>query len=427
MRDGRKVRGRWWLLFAGVVLGGCGCPTETTGSYEDLDRARQAPGRSLTHRPWRLAPTPLGRVVIGWSDAGAPVLFDSRSGAVIDEASPSPPDRSGSGRDVAWDPYQQRVLRLDCDPDEQSGEISTLSVTGLQTGWPSWARQEHRAWVDGRARLWPLPDGIVVFEEGLGERWRLLRDDGVPTASVAASRPASVWSYPRDAGLEILALGHGPAGGGPALQRLEGLVSAEQGVRVCTRPLRVAPTTIPPTARMVPWRPADDTASTELALVVDLAAGRPLIHLLGPAGPLAKAMLGVRQRFGRLEQALALPGPRRGRRGLVVLLMSRPSAVVVATADADFARVSAAMLELPGATRVEDRFFGRAALGVAANRVLAATDAGVWAIGIRSQGREVSLALDRRFDGSRLRGPLAGPLAATWQLEASRRPREASE
>jgi hypothetical protein len=250
----------------------------------------------------------------------------------------------------------------------------------------------------------------VVFEEGLGERWKLLRDDGVPTVSVAAARPSSIWSQSTSDGQRLVALGYGPSGSRPALQQTEALVSARQLGAVCTTPLGVAPTTVPPTARMVPWRDGTDSGPSDRAVLVDLADGRLVLRLLAPRRASRELAVPHRRRYGRIEQVLMLPGHLADHRRGLAILLSAPSSLLVASMDAAPSIVDADTLELPGIVRVQDRFFGRDALAVAPDRLLVATDSGVWAVRVDTARGSLRLERDGDFDGSLLRGPLAGPL-----------------
>jgi hypothetical protein len=264
--------------------------------------------------------------------------------------------------------------------------------------------------VDGQARLWPAPAGIVVFERGYAEIWKLLRDDGLPTASLAASPPASVVGRSTEAGLHLTALSYGPPGSAPALLRTQTLVTTDSLAALCSEPLCATPMTVPPSARLVRWDRRGDDGERGDSVLVDLAAGRPVLRPVAEESAGAPLPVTMGGRFGRIEQALALPPTGRQSRRRLALLLSDPTALAVIATDAGATAATGATLELPGAPRPTDRFFSRSALVLSPERLLVATDAGVWAIRTWTEGDTIRLRLDHRFAGATLRGPLAGPI-----------------
>ena len=87
-----------------------------------------------------------------------------------------------------------------------------ISVHPMAAAEPRFEPRRHWAWVDGRARLMALPYAALAFEEGYGERWKVLRDDGKPTVSLPAPRPASAWLEADGEGFRIGALAYEPDG-----------------------------------------------------------------------------------------------------------------------------------------------------------------------------------------------------------------------
>lgn len=400
--------GTRWLLAITLVLVACGGTEGPAAPAADLGHGRPPPGPALPFDRTKLPPSAAADPLLAaWTAAGALALVDGRTGHVLDENGSTPAGPLGGQKDIAWDPHQQRLLLYEGDPDDQAGEIWTIDVAGLETGRPHLGDRQHRAWVDGRARLWPSPQGIVVFHEGYGDQWRLLRDDGVPTASVAAASPASVFSELTPQGQRIFALGYGPPGSRPVLRLTEGHVSAERITAICTDAIGVVPTTVPPSTRMVPWPDPPDGSGDSKIVVVDLAAGRLMLHLAGPETPSQQLPVPLRGPFGHVEQTLALPrsGPDARRR--IAILLSDPSTLVVLTVSEASKVAQIGELPLPGEVRRNDRFFGRDALALSSDRLLVATSAGIRAVTLRIDDDGVALGFDGEFDGPLLRGPLA--------------------
>lgn len=348
--------------------------------------------------------------MIAWTDTGQLALWDSATGEAIDQTALPSQARPPGARDVAWDRFRQRAVLFESDEEEQAGELGTVAVTGLGGPEPGLGIYQHRAWVDGRARLWPVQGGIVVFEEGYGERWKLLRDDAVPTASIAAPRPASAWSELEPDGSRVEALSYGPSGSPPAFQLVRAWATREGLDGLCTEPLGVVPQTVPLSARLAPLPTGSSPAAAWRGMLVDLRAGVPVLRLVGLGGASEAVQLTAGPLAERIEQVVALPGVHQGdRRGLAALL-SRPSRLLVSSFDPALDDVRTAVVALVGQTRIHDRFFARDLLAIGSHRLLVATSAGAWAADITFGESRLHATLDVSFDGRQIRGPLAGPV-----------------
>jgi len=144
---------------------------------------------------------------LGFDPDGRLTWFDGSSGEVLAKEELRPEAAEALTRDVTYDPWQHRALVFESDAEDQGGAIAVHPMAATEPGFEA---RRHWAWVDGRARLMALPYALLSFEEGHGERWKVLRDDGVPTVSVAAPRPASAWLEPTGDGYRVAALVHQP-------------------------------------------------------------------------------------------------------------------------------------------------------------------------------------------------------------------------
>ena len=310
------------------------------------------------------------------------VLADGSSGAVTRIT----PAGAAGDRDLAWDPWASRALLIQIGEDGEGGEIAAYPVTGAGSK-ADLGEREHLAWLDGRARILATPAGPVLFEESYGERWKLL--GATPTASVIAPLPSSVWLEVEPGGAELSALTVSGADGSASIR-----VAAvgPSGIGAPTeRPLGVP---VSPSARLVPSRGG--------ALLVDIAGQLIVARRVGPAsipiGP-ATALLPVAP-GARIEAAITLG------EDLVALLVSGSDEVVVLATGEDGAATGGWRIALPGAVRPTDRFASRDLAAQGVGRLLAATSAGVTAIGVSREG-DITMTIEPGFDGAALRGPIA--------------------
>jgi hypothetical protein len=371
----------------GAVDGSVDEPSrETPASPRAPDLAQHPRPSNGPRAPGGVRPEP-APVAAGWTDRGAPALFDSGSGAVIAEA---PGGGLGGERDLVVDPWQSRIVVLESDADDPWGEIASYPLVAGNPGVSLGARQ-HQVWVDGVARLAASPFGAVVFEDGYGPRWRLLRADGQPSASVFGPRPASLLTgMLPDGGFRLSALTYGPLG--DALDVRVAAVQQDGVTEPVAVPQPALPLSDPPAARWL--------ESAGGGQVVDAVAGEVVLSTFAGGGWPAMMPIGVGPGIERVEQAAMFPGGNR-----LALLTSGAANVVIATVGAGGAPECAAALDLPGEPASATLFFSRGLVVVGPGRVLAATSSGVFAVSVSDDCPPV-LAVDPAFAGEALRGPL---------------------
>jgi hypothetical protein len=322
--------------------------------------------------------------------AGRAQWLDPQSGAISAlerEGKPSDSDVQ-IPRDAIYDPWHRRVLVFLSDEDDQSGEIVTFPFARSPAELEP---REHFVWVDGRVRMLAVPEGLVLFEQSYGERWRLLRADAEPTSSRATPRPVSAFAL---------------IGSGSSV--VHGLVAGEEGPQWLSAPLtqggfgerRARPLPgLPVDARVDEVRMAPLADRSGVAILhSDVEAAALWIHD-GSALPMRIALPPLP---GRLEQLEATP------QGRLALLLAEPAGVMVI--ERNGTAVRHAHLRLPGLTEPSDGSLTRSLASAAPGRLLAATRAGVFAIIIHADGAELRLELDAEFEGTELRGPIAGPI-----------------
>jgi len=352
---------------------------------------------TLTHVGPRAYDCPLVRSPswLGFNAEGRLTWFDGASGEVLalDDADPNP--RADNVRDVSVDCRGERVTAY-FERGDQSGELLQYDLALDQLSQP-----RHRADIDGWVRTLPLGAGVLTFEIGYGQRWRVLRDDGVPTASSPVPMPRSLWLSPDGRSLDVVLLrtDADPArltwgraslddesfevhheepiawgtkaqlAGVQATRRRDGLLAAviEEGQLLLAQ-----------------LRP-----DAEASLVASLRVGEGGVGEGSAAG-------------GRVEQVLALEPNAYEDRFLV--LLSEPARLVAVS----LASGSSSVVTLPAPVSSYAPLFSRA-LVAHDSRVWVATDDGVVAYDWLA-GDEPRLVRDPTFDGQALRGPLAGPL-----------------
>jgi len=361
------------------------CTAEVTHD----DRVRQQSWEHPAPYPAKGDGLAVGGFIV-FDRAGRAQWLDPRSGAISALEREGEP-RDGDvqiPRDVIYDPWHRRVLVFLSDEDDQSGEIVSFpfdrSPAELQ-------HREHIVWVDGRVRMLAVPEGLVLFEQSYGERWRLLRADAEPTRSSATPRPVSAFAV---------------ISGGPSV--VHGLVAGEDGPQWLSAPLAHGGFGERHTH---PLRGLPVGASLDEVRMAPLAdqSGVALLHSDGKAATLYNHDgAALRERItlpslpGRLEQLEAMP------QGGFALLLAEPAGVMVIERNGTALRH--AHLRLPGLTEPADGSLMRSLASVAPGRLLAATRAGVFAIDVHHDGGELWLELDAEFEGSDLRGPIAGPI-----------------
>jgi hypothetical protein len=357
------------------LLAACATPVE--GARD------RGPGPALSG-PVVAAPGPGGPRpdLVAWTAGGELVIADGVTGAVRQVTA----EVGGIERDGALDPWGGRLLTFESDDDSGGGEIASHPLLPGPEGTVLGAR-EHLAWVDGRVRLLPSPFGVVVFEEGYGQRWKLL--GAAPGPSVIAPPPASAWIEIGPASATVHALA-----GDVALERITAQVGPA-GLGPPSVEVLPAGSTPPPPARLVPAPALGD------AVLVDVAGGELEVRRVDSAsvGPAARVPLGGPG--ARVEAALPIDGGE-----IVVLLMSSPSALTAIRLDPGGAVTSMAGVPLPGEVTQAAPFFSRDVARLGQDHVVAATSTGVYALRLTRDAGGVQLEMESAFDGSALRGPV---------------------
>lgn len=262
---------------------------------------------------------------------GALAVFDVASGEVA-HATPLP--AGGGRRDVALDACGGRVWVLISDDEGASGEVLVCPLDRAQAP-PGLGACVHEVWVDGVAALWATERGVVVFEDGYGPRWKLLRDDGVPSKGAPAPRPASVHASGADA-FEVLTYGED----GVRLEWRRASVTGGVVDVTSVMDLGLSPGGDPPSARMAVLPSGE-------GLVVDVALGDVVLR------PFVGSTVGEEKRVEAVPaiervEAVALSGD--------LLSVLTPAGLLVTDAAGEG---SAAVVPLPGTVRREMTFFSR--------------------------------------------------------------------
>ncbi len=395
----------WALAMAGV---GCQAPPESGdtptsgggGAASDAPSvSRTVPAPSLpssvefdrsgvTERPDtpQLPNVPL---VAGWTNAGNVALFMPQTGEIVSE---KPAAGLAGERDIAFDPWQKRVFVLESDLDDAWGEISLFplleNASKKVLGAP-----EHKVFFDGVAGISVSPFGVVVTEENIGARWRLVGNDGAFSPSAPAPRPASLaGEFLPNGEFRLTALTYG--------------FSGDVGE------MYVAPVTAQGIGQTVPIATNAQFVSNPLtARWVHTADGGHLIDLSGvdpvlstPAGsgypPWVPIVTGLE--IESISQAATFPSKTK-----VALLTVGSADLVVFGIGANGGPECSAGIDLPGVAFSRSGFFSRGVLPVSEAQVLVATSEGVFLVGMSTDCPPV-LTIDSGFQGSDLQGPIDG-------------------
>ena len=428
-----RTGGRWglWLCGCGLLLSGCGGGRDQNDGWPELPGA-EPPSRAAAREPQALGELPeAGRgeargAVLGFTPRAELALFDSATGAVVATAGAA---GHALERDLAFDHRHERALVLESDAEGSASEIWSYPLRVDQAGRPALGTRQHRASLEGLGRIWPAPDGLVVFEPSNGPRWRLLRDDGEAVASVLAPLPLSVWGREQAAGAELGALGLAPEGAAAPLMVASAWLSEDAVDAFSLEPLWAHSAPPGGTPRMAPLPPDLRVAclaappeqgwcpDTSGLVLVGTQAGALEFRLLGAEAEAApsRATLALPARFGHVVQVVVMPGLEPEGELLVAVLAAEPASLLVAAFAPGLELLDAASTPLAGKLELDERFFARALLAVGGRRLLAATSTGVHAVRVRlpaeldRSGGHLELELDSRFHGSSLRGPLGGP------------------
>jgi hypothetical protein len=392
------------LTMTGLTMAGCGGAARRVDPAET--EARPAPrsgdgeGRAGGSGPARpgfeasIVPASLPwflRVpdVLTWTETNELALVDGESGVARQVMATA---ETSAARDLVYDPWMSRAVVFEGATSSRSAEVATYALDAGLLGFELSPRV-HAHWVEGDGRLLSSPLGVVLFEQGAGDRWTTLYSDEESSASVAAPPPAGAWieSSGWDFTLRALTYGaHGQLNLRSSAVRWKGMSPPENTA------LDVGTSAASPGARMA--------LAPRLggALLFDVDGSDLAVRLVHgvKAGAATRIPLGA---VGmRVEHAVTIDGGE-----VALLLLSGESRVLAIEMGAGGVVTGADVLSLPGETRVEPRFFSRDLALLGPRRALAATSAGVFAIRVERGPSGVSLTLDEDFDGKGLRGPLA--------------------
>ena len=335
------------------------------------------------------------------------VLFDVHTGDIT-ARSESPLAKLTAVTDLVFDPYAQRVLAArtlanGAQPSATPSGIEAISVVNDQGPWLLGEPRLQLA-SGGPVRLMPVPAGLVMFESK-PERWSFVGTTAVaPSFSIEAPPPASLWAFVEaDGGLHLNALSS-LAGPTPRLQ----WARARVGKTLSELPAKPLQGELPHGSSSPRMAWSRHFGAPLLVGLSDGVLSGALVdgnHLAGWELP---RQLSSDLGGGRIEHIEALTGP--GQANQVehfAVLLSMPARLVVVALDE---RVRSRVFPLEGSLHRHQPFFGRNLLA-RGGRILIALREGLVALRWRPVSFDAPfIERDERFDGSGLRGPLAGPL-----------------
>lgn len=325
-----------------------------------------------------VVPLPSSPLVAAFTETGALAVVDPSSGQVLAES----PGGGGLPADVAFDAPRARIVTIETDEDDGGGEVAVYALGAGHALGP----RTHLVWVDGRMRVLPVVEGLVAFEEGYAERWKLL---ATQTPGVAAHRPTSAWPESAWGTTLVNALVATRGDGTTSLAWVSADVATSGIAAPITRAALDEPWPDRTDARLVPRGPLAspilvERTSGDLAIRSATAAG------FGPAIVVAAGV------SGRIEAAVALDSTR-----LAVALSEPPRIGFVSLADP--VQPSWSAVALGSAPIRSDRLPERDLAPLGPQRVLVATTGGVVSVSLVNGDAR----LDAPFAGGALRGPLA--------------------
>jgi hypothetical protein len=266
------------------------------------------------------------------TDDGALAIADVDGGAEIVRTAL---DASGDV-DLAFDPADGSIVAY-TEGEDGGGELRRFPLSADASAIDPPVKI---SWIDGTARLLPVAAGLVVFEENVGARWKLLGPAGA-VPSVACPRPSS-----------IVALDAGPHTRVEGLARVDGAAWSHVSARVDATGFDGCADVPLPDLGLASARLVGLSGGRELAAGV---AGGLVAFRTFPLEAGALSTTGAPATAA--GSAVALEA---GDRELVAVLASGPSALVVfdpnASADPSF---PARAIALPGDVRLDDKSLSR--------------------------------------------------------------------
>jgi len=302
----------------------------------------------------------LVRDFVAFDTEGDLAVVDSATGEVLSSS-------KGEGlvpRDIVFDRWKRRVVTFESSSEDDGGEIATRSLADVHTLGP----RESIAPVDGDVRLLASPIGILVFEEGYGHRWRVIRNDGKFRPSIGVALPTSV--LVDSSTNSLLALVHDDRFS-IARARLDAPLEVD---------LKPIETSLSDSARVLP------------RAIVDV--GPKLVRFDGSTQSLAKSDAPV-------VAALSLDGDS------IAVILTEPASLHACALSPEGDLEGHDIATLEGRVDGRDRMFTRALVRVGRHRVVVATTAGLYAYDLVGERSTLRLRRDETFRRGSLRGPIA--------------------
>ena len=261
--------------------------------------------------------------------------------------------------DLSMDPSGAAVYAFVTDDDGQSGELVRATIAGDMLG-----SFVHVTWLDGMAQIEREADATLAFVRGYADQWKLLRDDGAPTSSLAMPAPVSL-----AAGAGALDLLAADATGALGLYRVDRAASAWPPAA----PLGLGQASSPLTAQLVD-APLGDDACGACALpkgwLADVQAGDVTLRPIDADGLGAPVSLEVDAPGAVIEAAVARFD------GTVTLLLSGAEIAVRARLDDTGEVFAVDALNMPAPIAARGAAFSRAWTDLGGDAIVIATSSG---------------------------------------------------
>jgi len=345
--------------------------------------------------PLRGHPLPPDRL-LAFTDAGLLATIDAGSGAII-ATEPLDPEPELDPADLVIDHEAGRAIIVDAHLDDVYAAVGEVPLDADGT----LGARVHRAWIDGRARAWPIAAGILLFEQGYGDRWRILRDDGGASASIAGAPPVSAWAWTDGQQVHLDAFGYVELGERILFEhrqtRIDGNAVANGTLSVDAMTLTLGPRSTPPSARVIAG------GDWGHALIIDREDGSLTTQALH--GALAEAPRRIALSSGVGELVTARPLDDQSRR--IAILCAAPAQLWVLDLESD--HYDLAMLPLPWQQAAAAPQLTRQLVALGRDRVVVAGPDQLIAVIITRSEAGLTLNFDQYFQAHNLRSPIAGP------------------
>ncbi len=340
---------------------------------------------------------PTGSTMLGVNARNEVVLFDVKTGNITAQSA-SPLAKLTTVTDLVFDPYAQRALATRAQLDALPTGIESIPFAAEQP--PRLGAPKLQLAASGPVRLMPVPAGLVMFEREQA-RWSFVATtDAAASSSIEAPPPNSLWAFVTASGsLQLNALSSNTVPHA-ALDWIQARV--DSGISASTDAAHFDPIHAGWSYPRGIW-----LQRFGVPLVIGLADGTVSGVLLGEAqfeGWNRPRQLSGYVGAGHIEHVEALRDTAADVEHIAVLLSGPPRLVVIALGD----RIRSNVVPLDGSLRRHRALFGRDVL-VQGRRILIALRERVVALRWWPRSYEPpAIEHDERFDGSQLRGPLAG-------------------